>query len=387
METALPAYHVVPKMLEPVGMTFTWLVCFALWIALTPAGFGQQKSARETTQGPPPRPTEDTVIRSYPGSYMPGSRVVRTRTESGDRELIVETVEVPGPDGRFKTSTKTTTETVGVGSKSVKIKRECYGNGVYGPLTLIETSVADQEKFTDGSSRTTTNTWVPDSGGRLNLSSRRIEETKSLASDVQQTATSFYAASVNEPLRESERILTTERRVSPSLVRTDTQRQFRDANGQWQTTGTREQEVRTAGRGEVVEEETVRIVGGDNKLTVSQKAITHRFTNNSSDQVVTEVYSPDRPGLVRDPAKPLMLSQRIRVTTTPTANGGSQTITETEAPDPAVLNGPLRLVSRTVETVRQVGPDVWETQRYTFTLDGSGRLVLTTDEKEISKQK
>ena len=98
--------------------------------------------------------------------------------------------------------------------------------------------------------------------------------------------------------------------------------------------------------------------------------------------MVTEVYSPYTLGLAPEAGNRLALNQRIRVTTTPTANGGSQTISETEAPDPAVLNGPIRLVTRTVETVRQSGPDVWETQRQTFTLDGSGRLVLTTKDKE-----
>jgi hypothetical protein len=273
---------------------------------------------------------------------------------------------------------------VRVGANSVRIKREVYGNGGYGPLTLIETSDADQEKFPDGLSRTTTNTWVPDLSGRLSLSSRRIEETKSLGPDVQ-TETTFYAPSINEPLRESERVLRTERRVGPNLVQTDTQRTVRDANGQWQTTETREQEVRTVGRGEVVEELTVRNLDGEKKLTVSEKTITRRTTNNNSEQVVSEVYSPDRPGLVRGPGNPLMLNQRICVTTTPSANGGSQTISETEAPDPFLLNGPIRLVSRTVENVQQIGPDVWETQRQTFTLDGSGRLVLTTEDKESSK--
>jgi len=367
-------------------MNFACIARFALWIALTSAAFGQQKSAPNTTQGQPQRPAQDTVGRSYPGSYTPGSRVVRTRTEAGDRELIAETVEVPGPDGRFQTSTKTITETVGVGSNSVKIKREVYGNGAaYRALSLIETSVADKEKFPDGTSRTTTNAWAPDLSGRLNLSYRQIEETKPLGPDVQQTETTLYAPSINEPLRESERVLKTERRVSPYLVHTDTQRKDRDANGQWQTTETRDQDVRTVGPGEVVEEETVRNLDGDKKLTVSEKTITHWSTNNGSDQVVTEVYSPYRPGFVPEPGNPLLLNARIRVTTTPTANGGSQTISETEAPDPAVLNGPTRLVSRTVETVRQIGPDVWETQRQTFTLDGSGRLVLTTEDKGTSK--
>jgi hypothetical protein len=317
---------------------------------------------------------------------MAGSRVVRTRTESGGREVISETVEVPGINGKLETAKKTTTETVAVGSNAVRIKREVFGNGPQGPLSLIETSVADQQNFPDGTSRTTTNTWAPDLSGRLNQSSREVTETKSVGANVRQTETTRYLPSINEPLRETERVMKTERRVRPDLVQTDSQRSFRDTNGQWQTTETRSQEVRTVGRGEVVEEETVRLVDSDGKLAVSEKTVTNRSTKNGSDQVVTESYSPYTPGRAQS-GNALALSQRIRVTTTPTANGGRQTITETEAPDPVVLNGPIRVVARTVETVRQIRPDVWETQRQTFTLDGTGRLVLTTDDKEQTKAK
>src|SRR5262249_26842590 len=159
-----------------------------------------------------------------------------------------------------------------------------------------------------------------------------------LGPDVLQTETTLYVPSINEPLRESERVLKTERRVRPDLVQTGSQRNIRDANGQWQTTETRNQAVRTVGRGAVVEEKTIRNLDGSGKLAVSEKRITHRSTNNGSDQVVTEVYSPYTLGLAPEAGNRLALNQRIRVTTTPTANGGSQTISETEAPDPAVLN-------------------------------------------------
>ena len=293
---------------------------------------------------------------------------------------------MPGTTGRFETSVKTTTETTGIGSDTLKIKREVFGNGPQGPLSLIETSVADQQNFADGRSRTTTNTWAPDAGGRLNLASREVKETKSIGGDVRQTETTRYLPTISQPLGESERILTTERRVRPDLVQTETQRTVRDPNGQWQTTETRNQEVRTVSRGEVVEEETVRNVDTSGQLNLSEKTVTRRTTNNGSDQVVTEVYSPYITGVVQS-GNSLTLNQRLRVTTKPTTNGGSQIISETEAPDPSEINGRVRVVARTVETVRQVAPDVWETQRQTFTLDGSGRLVLTSEDSQQTKGK
>ncbi len=166
-------------------MSFRRIAGFAFWFALTSASFGQQKSESQTNK-PSQMSAETTTVRSYPGGNSPGFRFSQTRSESGGREIITEVFQVPGTDGRFATFTKAITESVGIGSDSVKIKREVFGNGAEGRNSLIETSAAEQQNFPDGTSRTITNTWVPDLNGHLNLSYRRIEETKSASPDVRQ---------------------------------------------------------------------------------------------------------------------------------------------------------------------------------------------------------
>src|SRR5262249_51798624 len=135
-------------------------------------------------------------------------------------------------------------------------------------LSLIETSEADQQKLPGGTSRTVTNTWVPDLGGRLGLSSRQIQEIKPVGSDGQQTLTTVYVPGIDQALTETERVQETKRGVGSNLVQTDTQRDVRDANGKWQTTEARNKSARTVGPAEVVEEETIRSLDGDGKLTL-----------------------------------------------------------------------------------------------------------------------
>jgi hypothetical protein len=135
---------------------------------------------------------------------------------------------------------------------------------------------------------------------------------------------------------------------------------------------------------EVVKEETLRSLDGNGKLAVSQRIVRRESTANGSSQVLTETYSSFIPGVALELDGPLELAQRIRVTTTPITNGGRQTITETEARVPAVTNVVMQLVARKVETVRQIAPGVWETQRQTFSLDGNGRLMLIIEEKETA---
>jgi hypothetical protein len=363
-------------------MSFRSIAGFVFWFVLTSVAFGQQKGESQTNKGTPQTFSESTIVRSYPGGTVAGSKLVRTRTESEGREIITEIFQVPGTSGRFETAEKTTTETVGIGSDSVKVKREVLGNGAQGRLLLIERSDIDQQEFPDGTFRIITNTWIPDLSGHLNLSFRQIQETQPAASDAQQMETTLYRPGINEALTLAERVRQTERRVTPDLIQTDIQHDVRDVNGQWQTIETRHEEVRTIGPAEVVEEESIRSLDGNGRLTLSDRTITRRSRSNGSDQVLTEAYSNFIQGLALGPGSPLVLVQRVRVTKTPTMSGGSQTITETESRAPGVSDGPIRVVARRIETVRQIGPDLWETQRQTLELDGSGRLVLTIDEKE-----
>ena len=80
--------------------------------------------------------------------------------------------------------------------------------------------------------------------------------------------------------------------------------------------------------GEVVKEETVQSQDANGNLAVSQRTVTHESTVNGSNQIVTETYSSFVPGVALEYDGPLELAQRVRVTNTPTVDGGRQTITE-----------------------------------------------------------
>src|SRR5262249_45696183 len=97
-------------------MRISCIAGFAFWFAVTSAALAQQKSESQTSQGPPQTPAENTTVRSSSGGTVAGSKVVRTRTESGGREVVTEVVELPGTDGRLQAAAKTTTETTGMGS-------------------------------------------------------------------------------------------------------------------------------------------------------------------------------------------------------------------------------------------------------------------------------
>jgi hypothetical protein len=50
-------------------------------------------------------------------------------------------------------------------------------------------------------------------------------------------------------------------------------------------------------------------------------------------------------------------------------------------------NDPMRVVRRTVVSVRRAGPDRWQTERQVFDRDVNGRLVLVAKDTEEHAEK
>jgi len=108
---------------------------------------------------------------------------------------------------------------------------------------------------------------------------------------------------------------------------------------------------------------------------VSEKVVTHRGRTNDEERVVIETY------LSSIEAGRLALSQRVNRVTTVTG-GGSQTIEETAERNPAAPSEQLRVVQRSVTTVRTSGNDSYVRERQVFERDANGRLVLVHKQTE-----
>jgi hypothetical protein len=358
-------------------MSIKHLARVGFWIVIASVvAVGQQ---RDNSAGPGSKaPAEGAVTRTNQDGSGTPSRRVETRRESGGREVRTETVETPDSEGRLKPAGETVTETSRRTPNVTRTKRDVFDIAP-GQRTLLETVESEQEVRPDGSSRTVESTWTPDSGGRLGLTSRQVEETKSSA-DTKQTDTAIFQPGVGAALQESERIQKMERQVRPDLLRTSITRSVRDANGRFQRTEETVQEVRTIGPSQYLEEETVQRLDSDGKLTLSERNVIRRSVANGQDQTVKETFSRNLSGaLMRSDNRP-ELSQRVRTTTTTTADGGGQTVEEVEARNPVSPNEPMKMVRRTVETLRKVTADRWQTERQVFVRDVNGRWVVATSE-------
>jgi hypothetical protein len=108
---------------------------------------------------------------------------------------------------------------------------------------------------------------------------------------------------------------------------------------------------------------------------VSEKVVTHRTRTNDGERVVVETYLPS------EYADRLALNRRVHRVTTLT-DDGSQIVEETAERNPVAPSEPLRVVQRSVTTVRRSGTDSYVTERQVFERDANGRLVLVRKQTE-----
>jgi hypothetical protein len=108
---------------------------------------------------------------------------------------------------------------------------------------------------------------------------------------------------------------------------------------------------------------------------VSEKVVTRRALAKDEERVVIETYVP----LIY--ADRLELNRRVRRVTT-VLQDKTQTVEETEERNPGSPSEPLRVVERSVTTVRRRGSDSYVSERHVFERDANGRFVPSLTQTE-----
>lgn len=364
-------------------MTFARIVAVGVGFGLTAASATAQQAADTAGQPAPSVPSTAVIEHASPGGGPVPWRRVESRTESGGRIIVVSTSETPDINGRMAPDQEVVTETTRSGTAGDQTRRDVFEVGADGRRRLRETTASRRDADENGTTSTVHDTWTSDVNGRLGQTSRQSEQTRSVGSDTRQTDTTFLVPGVNEALRESQRTQSIERKVDPTVTRSDRTRADRDLNGRWQPTEIRSGEARSAER---VEEETVQRRDVSGNLVVEERSVTRRSGTNEQDRTVVETYSQNADGVIRSGSR-LALNQRVIRTTTPSADGGRYTVEEVEGRNRVAPNDPMRVVRRTVESVRQIAPDRWVTERQVFDLDVNGRMSLIETETVQSSTK
>jgi hypothetical protein len=362
-------------------------VGIGVWIVLTSGTLLSQRASATDNQlsafpEPPSPPSMSVLVRTYAsGAILPWRREV-IRHESGAGEIVVETAQSPDADGRMASFQEAITETVREGPNDLRTRRDVFRfDRQDRKRRLWEKSEARQTVVSDSVTRTVQDTWSSDVNGHLNLAYRQVQETRSLRPNAYRRDTTVLTPGIGGALEESERTEYSEREITPTVVQYESVHLTRDVNGRWRATEIRSGQLRDTGTLELGEETLQRSGGLVGKLVDTEKTVTRRLQSNGREQVIIETHERDHDGVVRA-SSPRTLRQRIRRTTTPTADGGRETVEDIEGRNPVALSDPLRLRRRTVESVRRLAPDRWAIERQVYELDINGRMSPVSSDIE-----
>src|SRR4051812_14060463 len=144
-------------------------VCFCVVFASAVATAQQRTDT--TSQAPAASVTQYTYAAGNRGP----SRRVQTRNESGGREVVVETFELPDVEGRLSPARETVTETMRTSPGTAQSRRDVFGFNLDRKRQLVETTDSRPEMLAGGDTSVVHDTWVPGLNGQLGLTSREIE--------------------------------------------------------------------------------------------------------------------------------------------------------------------------------------------------------------------
>ncbi len=321
-------------------------------------------------------PSASVIERTYTaGDGGPWQRT-QTRTESGGRQIVVETLQLPDVDGTLRPVRETVAESAG----TTPVRRDVSGFNLDRRRQLLETTDSRQDAAAAGESRVVHDTRSMDVNGRLVLTSREIERTRSAGPDARQTDTTFLVPTLNQRLEEVERIVDNERRTSAGVIERDGVHLLRDINGRWQPIETRRGEVRDTGPSERLEQETIERPDLNGHLAVVERTVVRQFRADGRDHLVVESYAPYA-SVWPSADRRLVLVERLHRTIAATADGTS-TVDEVEGKSLVAPADPLRIIRRSVATEHRLGAGRLVTDREVFERDVNGRLRLVSESSE-----
>jgi hypothetical protein len=207
------------------------------------------------------------------------------------------------------------------------------------------------------------------------LVSREVEHTRSVSPDVRETETAIFRPGPNRELVETERIDQRERQVGAGLVRRETTRSERDANGRLQATETQSEEVRT-GPSDSREEATIQRLDVTGKLAVDERTVVQRSTVDGRERTTEETFTTEGAA----PPGTLQLNRRVNRRTTSGADGSSRTDEDVDARVPFAPGEPLRPVQRSSGTIRNIDGRYLEMQRRLFEVDVNRQMTPRVQE-------
>jgi hypothetical protein len=277
------------------------------------------------------------------------SRTTESHSNSGNRSVDKQRVEVLGPDGRYQPDSDTEKETVRENATTTRTVVRTYRWDANGQRKLMQVTEEEARSSASGDAQVVRTTSSSDLNGNLQVVRREVADTRETSPDAQETKSTVYLADGNGGFTPSLQTRELQKRSADHRVEVKKTTLLPDASGNWEVGEVRESTVKEEGKNRTSEErvsrpdlegrlsEVSRTVGKDTETAAGEKSNT------------VETYSLDVPGLVRDDS--LHLNQRV--TTVQKKDSDRETTDQqVEQPNPGDPNAGPQVSAKTKYIVR-----------------------------------
>lgn len=306
-------------------------------------------------------------------------RTTESHSQSGNRSLDKQKVEVLGTDGSYRPDYDIETETIQVDATTTRKTIRTYKWDTNGQRNLAEQTQEDARNLPGGNGQTVRTTSTRDVNGNLQLVQREIADTNKPSSDVQETKTTVYLADGNGRFTPSRQTQELQKRAEHH-VEVKKKTLLPGANGNWEVGELSEKTITEDGKSRTSDERVSR-ADVEGRLSEYSRTIGKETETPAGEKTSTiETYSTDVPGIVVDGS--LHLNQRV----TNVGNSNSDTSAEqqVEQRDPGNPTDGLQVSSKTKYSVKYAASGMQQTKTVQVR-DGNGSFsVFSAQTQETS---
>jgi hypothetical protein len=360
------------------------LICLStilLWICLTETRLlAQTQSNPDASDSSTNGMWTATTEQSLPGSANP-TQTSQTHTEADGRSVDSQSLQRIGPDGRYVPYLDTEKETIKVNATTVRTVERTFGRDSDGRKTLVQVTEEEQRTLAGGEVRVMRTTSNPDANGNLQIVQRKMQDTKQIGPDVQETKTTVLLPVTDGGLAPSMQTDERQTKTNDHDVQFRKSTQIPDGNGGWQVSEVREGTIKDDGKNRTTEERVFR-PDTDGHLAVVEKTVRNESETAPGEKRETEdTYSTQTPGSAGDGS--LHLNQRVTTVQHKRDDGGQSTEKQVEQRNPADPDHGLRVTQKTIDVVRPGLDGATKETQTIHSLDSNGNLgVVSVDTRK-----
>jgi hypothetical protein len=324
-----------------------------------------------------------TTTRDTTSQYANSSRTTESHTKSGNRTVDKQRMEFLGPNGGYKPTSETETETVQVDATTTRTVVRTYQWDGNGQRTLARVSEQESRTTAGGGVRTENKISASDGNGHFQVIRREVADTKTVSPGVEETKSTVYQRDSYGGFSQAEQTQEVKTHAADDSVAVKKTTLMPDGNGSWKVSDVTEKTIKADGKDRTTEERVSR-PDLDGRLQERSRTVTKEGETATGEKTNTvESYSVFSPGYSDNS---MHLSQRVTSIQKKGANG--ETIDQQiEEPSGGNPSDGAKVSGRAKYVVKYAAPGTQQTTQGTKTFearDANGNIHVASTETEKS---